>query len=297
MEKSRREAFGGVRAQLEAMHSSQQALQAETRNLSTALRRPEVRGRWGEMTLRRIAELAGMVEHCDFNEQVSSQGIDGNQRPDMLVRLPGGGVLVVDVKTPLDAYLDATEASEPAQRKNALQRHARNLQQRVRELAAKSYWSAFENSPEMVILFVPGDQFLAAALDENPALLESAMGQKVVLATPSSFMALLTTVAHGWRQLALTSNAEEIRKLGEELYNRLATFSGHLGRLGRQLEGSVNAYNQAIGSLERMVLPGARKLTELGIRSSQHLPEPAAVDNQPRIPVSNETDEEQGNPS
>lgn len=288
MEQLRAESFGGIRAQLESMQSAQLSLQQETRNLATALRRPEVRGRWGEVTLRRIAELAGMVEHCDFTEQASTA--DGSQRPDLLVHLPRGGLLVVDVKTPLDAYLESVEAADPDARKVALQRHTRNLQQRVRELAAKAYWASLPESPEMVILFVPGEQFLAAALDQNPALLEHAMAQKVVLTTPSSLMALLTTVAHGWRQLALAQNAEQIRTLGEELYNRLATFCAHMGRLGRQLEGSVNAYNQSVGSLERMVLPGARKLAELGVRGNQPVETPAPIDGAPRRPTMPEPD-------
>lgn len=297
MEQLRAEAFGGIRAQLGAMQSAQQSLQQETRNLATALRRPEVRGRWGEVTLRRIAELAGMVEHCDFSEQASTA--DGSQRPDLLVHLPRGGVLVIDVKTPLDAYLESIEAVDPDARKSALQRHTRNLQQRVRELAAKAYWAGLPESPEMVILFVPGEQFLAAALDQNPALLEHAMAQKVVLTTPSSLMALLTTVAHGWRQLALAENAEQIRTLGEELYNRLATFCAHLGRLGRQLEGSVNAYNQSVGSLERMVLPGARKLAELGVRGNQPVETPAPLEATPRSPVApgTDTDDQEGSSS
>jgi DNA recombination protein RmuC len=283
MEQMRAESFGGIRAQMESMQAAQRSLQQETRNLATALRRPEVRGRWGEVTLRRIAELAGMVEHCDFSEQASTA--DGSQRPDLLVHLPRGGLLVIDVKTPLDAYLESIEAVDPEARKLALQRHTRNLQQRVRELAAKAYWASLPQSPEMVILFVPGEQFLAAALDQNPALLEHAMAQKVVLTTPSSLMALLTTVAHGWRQLALAENAEQIRTLGEELYSRLATFCAHLGRLGRQLEGSVNAYNQSVGSLERMVLPGARKLAELGVRGNQPVETPAPIESTPRSPA------------
>ncbi|MCC5795251.1 MAG: DNA recombination protein RmuC [Chromatiales bacterium] len=287
LEKARHAAFGSIRAQLEGVQSSQQALQAETRNLVTALRRPEVRGRWGEMTLRRIAEMAGMVEHCDFNEQVSTA--DGSQRPDMLVRLPGGGVLVIDVKTPLDAYLAALEAPDEEARQQALQRHARNLQQRVRELAAKAYWAAFDSSPEMVILFVPGDQFLSAALDQQPGLIEAAMNQRVVLATPGSLMALLTTVAHGWRQLVLAENAQRIRELGEDLYNRMATFSNHLGKLGRQLDSSVGSYNQAVGSFERMVLPGARKLVELGIRSNQAVASPTPVETRPRTTAAAES--------
>ncbi len=210
-------------------------------------------------------------------------GEDGAIRPDMIVRLPDRGELIVDVKTPLDAYIEAMEAQTDEARNAALTRHARNVAERVRELSSKSYWSQFEQSPEFVILFIPGDQFLSAALAENPALLDDALRQKVVLATPTSLVALLKAVAYGWQQLALTENAEEIRGLAEELYDRLATFSGHLGKLGRQLDSSVNAFNQAVGSMERMVLPGARKFVELGIREKKALETPSQIERAPRM--------------
>jgi DNA recombination protein RmuC len=267
IENVRHESFGGIKAQLEAMTASQALLRTETRNLVKALRRPEVRGQWGEITLRRIAELAGMVEHCDFVEQAHTATQDGSIRPDMVVRLPDRGEIVIDVKTPLDAYLEAVEAPDDQARKLALQRHARNVADRVRELATKAYWSQFDRSPEFVILFIPGDQFLSAALAEQPGLLEEALGQKVVLATPTSLVALLKAIAYGWRQLALADNAEEIRRLAEDLYTRVGAFSSHLARLGKQLEGSVKAYNSAVGSLERKVLPGARKFVELGVHA------------------------------
>ena len=192
----------------------------------------------------------------------------------MIVRLPDRGELIVDVKTPLDAYIEAMEAATDQDRKAALQRHARNVADRIRELSAKAYWSQFPTSPEFVILFIPGDQFLSAALNENPGLLEEALRNKVVLATPSSLVALLKAIAYGWRQLSLAENAEEIRRLGQDLYERLTPFTGHLARLGRQLEASVKAFNEAVGSLERKVLPGARRLTELGIRGRQELESP-----------------------
>lgn len=282
IEKERSEAFGSIRAQLAAMTADQQQLQSETRNLVNALRRPEVRGQWGELTLRRVAELAGMVEHCDFIEQATMNTAGGVQRPDMVVRLPDRGALVVDVKTPLDAYLEAMDASTEQERRLALQRHARNLAGRVRELAAKAYWAQFPESPEFVILFIPGDQFLAAALGENPALLEDALRNKVILTTPSSLVALLKAIAYGWRQLSLERNAEEIRKLGQDLYERLTPFLSHMARLGRQLEGGVKAFNEAVGSLERKVLPGARRLTELGISGRHRLDSPEQVEAAPR---------------
>ena len=284
IEKARHESFGNIRAQLEAMTASQDTLRSETQRLVKALRRPEVRGQWGEMTLRRLIELAGMVEHCDFNEQAHTNTADGAIRPDLIIHLPERGTLVVDVKTPLDAYLEAVEADDDVTRKTALQRHARKVAERVRELSAKAYWAQFERSPEFVILFIPGDQFLSAALNEAPNLLEDAMRQRVILATPTSLVALLKAVAYGWRQLSLTDNAEEIRQLAVDLYGRLTTFTGHVVRLGKQLEGGVTAYNQAVGSLERMVLPGARKFTELGIHPKTEIAALSVVETTVRAP-------------
>ncbi|MDJ0929329.1 MAG: DNA recombination protein RmuC [Gammaproteobacteria bacterium] len=278
IEKTRHEAFGNIRAQLEAMTAGQQTLRDETQRLVQALRRPEVRGQWGEITLRRIVEMAGMVEHCDFTEQVHTTTDAGAMRPDLVIHLPDRGEIVVDVKTPLDAYLQAVEAREEQSRGQALQKHARNVANRVRELSAKAYWSQFERSPEFVILFIPGEQFLSAALTENPTLLDEAIRQKVILATPTSLIALLKAVAYGWQQLSLTDNAEEIRRLAVELYGRLGTFTNHMVQLGKRLTGGVQSYNQAIGSLEKMVLPGARKFTELGIQARDEIPPTAEVE-------------------
>jgi DNA recombination protein RmuC len=269
IEKTRHESFGNIKAQLEIMANNQVALQTHTRNLVTALRKPEVRGQWGELTLRRIAELAGMVEHCDFTEQPNKETDEGRIRPDMIVHLPDRGEIIVDVKTPLDAYLHAVEAPDDATRKSSLQRHSRNVSERIKELASKAYWSQFESSPEFVILFIPGDQFLSAALGENPNLLEEALRQKVILATPMSLVALLKAIAYGWRQLSLAENADEIRGLAQDLHTRLSRFAAHMGKLGKQLEGSVKAFNSAVGSLERSVLPGARKFTELGVQAKR----------------------------
>lgn len=271
IEKERAEAFGTLRASLEAVALGQQSLQRETRTLVNALRRPEVRGQWGEMTLRRLAELAGMVDRCDFSEQVHVRSEDGTLRPDMIVHMPDGRDLVVDVKTPLDAYLEAVEATTDELRAIALRRHAQAVADRLRQLSAKNYWSQFEKSPDFVVLFIPGDQFLSAALAEMPTLLEDGIRQNVIIATPTSFVALLKAVAYGWRQTALAHNAETIRSLAEDLYKRLSVFSGHLVRLGRSLGGSVDAFNSAIGSLERQVLPGARKFTELGVRPEREI--------------------------
>ena len=284
IEKERAETFGALRASLEGVALGQQALQRETRNLVTALRRPEVRGQWGELTLRRLAELAGMVEHCDFAEQVHVAGEDGALRPDMIVNMPDGRQLVVDVKTPLDAYLSAVEAPDDAGRDAALKRHAQAVTERVRALASKAYWSQFEHSPDFVVLFIPGDQFLAAAVAEVPSLLEDAIRQHVIIATPTSFVALLKAVAYGWRQDALAENAARIQELAEDLYKRLARFGEHMGRVGRSLGQSVDAYNSAVGSLERQVLPGARKFTELGLRPGREIEEIAPVERLVREP-------------
>lgn len=276
MEQERQKAYGSLTRYLEGMAQTQQQLQSETRNLVKALRRPEVRGQWGEMTLKRLAELAGMVEYCDFYPQESAAGEGGTLRPDMIVRLPNGREIVVDVKTPLDAYLSAVEAPDDAAREGFLAHHARKVRDRVRELAAKSYWSQFEKSPDFVVLFMPGEQFLSAALDQDPALLEEALRQRVVVATPTTLVALLRAVAYGWRQEALAENAEQIRRVGEELYQRLGTFSEHLAKLGRSLGSGVEHYNRAVGSFERSVMPGARRFTEMGVEARRALdpPEP-----------------------
>lgn len=285
IEKERAETFGSLKTSLESVALGQAALQKETRTLVNALRRPEVRGQWGEMTLRRLAELAGMVEHCDFKEQVHVRVEDGNLRPDMIVHMPDGRDLIVDVKTPLDAYLEAVDAATDEQRAIAMRRHANAVAERVKQLGAKSYWSQFERSPDFVILFIPGDQFLSAALAEQPTLLEDALRQDVIIATPTSFIALLKAVAYGWRQMALAQNAETIRTLAEDLYKRLAVFTTHLGKLGRNLSNSVDNFNAAIGSLERQVLPGARKFTELGVRPDREMETLEPIDKLAREPA------------
>lgn len=287
IEKDRAETFGSLKTSLESVALGQQALQKETRTLVNALRRPEVRGQWGEMTLRRLAELAGMVEHCDFKEQAHVRVEDGSLRPDMIIHMPDGRDLIVDVKTPLDAYLEAVDAATDEQRAIAMRRHANAVGERVKQLGAKSYWAQFERSPDFVILFIPGDQFLSAALAEQPNLLEDAIRQDVIIATPTSFVALLKAVAYGWRQMSLAQNAETIRTLAEDLYKRLAVFTNHLGKLGRNLGNSVDHFNAAIGSLERQVLPGARKFTELGVRPEREIETLEPIDKLAREPVDN----------
>ncbi|MDX1517979.1 MAG: DNA recombination protein RmuC [Woeseiaceae bacterium] len=294
LEKARSEAYGSIRSQLESMQTNQKLLQQETQNLVKALRRPEVRGRWGEITLRRLVELAGMVEHCDFVEQVHTSGESQVIRPDMIVRMPDRRELVVDVKTPLDAYLEAVEAVDDAHRKLGLERHAKNVRAHIRMLASKAYWDQFDESPEFVILFIPGDQFLSAALNEQPDLIEYALSQQIILATPTSFVALLKAVAYGWRQLALADNAKEIRILAEDLYGRLATFVTHMNRVGRQLASSVENYNKAVGSLERSVLPGARKFVELGVHEKREIEKLDTLDPVPRTMIEPGGDDDEG---
>src|SRR5579883_264724 len=284
LERDRRDAFASLRTQIETLAHGQTQLQRETRNLVTALRRPEVRGRWGELTLRRLVELAGMSEHCDFTEQLHLFGQEGALRPDLVVHMPDSRDLVIDVKTPLDAYLEALEAPTEETRQQALKKHAQQVETRVRQLASKAYWAQFEHSPEFAVLFLPGDQFLSAALAERPELLEGALKQGIIIATPSTLIALLKTVAYGWRQTAVTENAALIRELGQELYRRLGAFTGHLERLGARLGAAVDAYNSAVGSLERQVLPQARRFPDLGVTADAALPELGAIE-QPVRPV------------
>jgi len=272
LENDRRAAFASLRTQIETLAGGQAQLQRETRNLVTALRRPEVRGRWGELTLRRLVEIAGLAEHCDFTEQLQVVGEAGALRPDLVVHMPDARDLVIDAKTPLEAYLSALDAATEEERAQALKRHAQQVETRVRELASKNYWMQFERSPEFAVLFLPGDQFLSAALAERPELLESALGQSVIIATPSTLIALLKAVAYGWRQSAVAHNAALIRDLGQELYRRLGTFNSHLGRMGQRLGAAVEAYNAAVGSLERQVTPQARRFVDLGVTADPPLP-------------------------
>lgn len=282
IEKDRKESFGSLSQHLKIINETQSDLRQETQNLVSALRRPEIRGQWGELTLKRIAELAGMVDHCDFFEQQSSDDNESRLRPDMVVRMPDNRELIIDAKTPLDAYLNAAQTDNESERENALVRHARNVRERMRELSSKAYWSQFKNSPDFVVLFIPGEQFLSAALEQDPKLLEDALKNKVILATPTSIVALLRAVAFGWRQIAVAENAEKIRELGEDLYHRLATFAEHLQKLGKNLDSSVEQYNKAMGSLDRQVLSGARKFTELGIEKKKTIPELKIVENTPK---------------
>ncbi len=275
-----------LQQQVSDMRHSTDLLRRETSTLATALRRPQVRGRWGELHLRRAVELAGLVARCDFDEQVtvrSTAGVqDAAQRPDLVVNLAGGKQVVVDAKVPLDAFLDVTE-SEGDEQAAHLARHARQFRHHVDALAAKAYWRSLPSTPEFVVLFVPGESFLSAALDGDPSLIEYAAERKVILATPTTLIALLRTVAHAWTQEALAEKAAEIHRLGCELHERLATMGGHLDRVGRSLGAAVASYNQAIGSLESRVLVSARKLNDLEVTDAE-LVSPRPVDTTPRSP-------------
>ncbi len=280
LELDRQGAYSSLSEQVKALTQSQERLQLETRNLVTALRSPATRGRWGELQLRRVVEMAGMLEHCDFDEQVTATGADGRTRPDMVVHLPGAKHVVVDAKVPLQAFLDANEATDDDLRRTHLVSHARHLRAHVDALAKKAYWQQVADSPGFVVAFVPGDPLLAAALEHDPALLEHAVASHVLLATPTTLIALLRTVAYGWQQEALAENAREVQLMGRELYKRLATFGEHMARTGRSLSGAVDAYNKAVGSLERNVFPQARRFHDLGVvgDADKEVPELESVD-------------------
>ena len=254
-----------LKQHVDDVRHSTDTLRRETATLSTALRRPQVRGRWGELHLRRVVELAGLVDRCDFSEQLSTTDEEGTRRPDLVVHLAGDKHVIVDAKVPLDAFLDATGAVSDEQRAHHLTRHARQLRAHVDALSGKAYWRAVTSTPEFVVLFVPGEPFLSAALEADPTLLEYSADRKVVLATPSTLIALLRTVAYAWTQETLSEKTREIHDLGRDLYERLTTMSGHLDRLGRSLNGAVSSYNRAIGSLENRVLVSARRFNDLAV--------------------------------
>jgi DNA recombination protein RmuC len=281
LERDRVGAYESLREQVRAMHDVSGELRTETRQLVSALRAPQIRGRWGEHQLRRIVEAAGMLEHCDFDEQVTATTDSGVVRPDLVVRLHGGRQVVVDAKAPFEGYLSAMEARDEAGRTAHLTQHAKHLRGHVDALSAKAYWDAFEPAPEFVVLFMPADTFLDAALQHDPALLEHAFSRNVVLATPATLVALLRTIAYAWRQESLAHNALAVHRTGRELYARLTTMGDHFAKLGSALGTAVSSYNKAVGSLEARVLVSARRLAELGI-SADLLPAPPQVELTPR---------------
>jgi DNA recombination protein RmuC len=283
LEHDRVDAYAELREQVRAMNAVAGGLQTETKQLVAALRAPQVRGRWGEHQLRRVVEAAGMLEHCDFAEQVTTATDDGIVRPDLVVRLHGDRTVVVDAKAPFEGYLSAMEARDERTRDMHLDSHARHLRGHVDALSAKAYWTAFDDTPDFVVLFMPADTFLDAALQRDPMLLEHAFAKNVVLATPATLMALLRTIAHGWRHSELTRNATIVHGVARELYGRLSTLGDHVTKLGSSLEGAVTAYNRAVGSLESRVLVSARKLADLGVSRSV-LDTPAQIEVAPRQP-------------
>lgn len=282
LEKAREGAYGSLRQQVASLLETQAALRTETGNLVKALRAPAVRGRWGEMQLQRVVEMAGMLEHCDFTQQETVEGDEGRLRPDLVVKLPGGKQLVVDAKAPLAAYLDALEAQDEGTRRAHLANHARQLRNHVAQLARKAYWEQFDHSPEFVVLFVPNEAVFAAAMEEDPTLMEGAFSEKVLLASPTTLIALLRAAAFGWRQEHLAEDAQEIARLGRDLHKRLGTLGDHFARVGKGLASAVGAYNDTVGSFERMVVPGARKLREKAAPLDAEIAPLADVDRTPR---------------
>jgi DNA recombination protein RmuC len=284
IEKSRQEAYAGLSEQLKGVSETQQLLKTETNNLVTALRRPEVRGRWGELTLKRVVELAGMSPHCDFCEQVSVDTEEGRQRPDMIVNLPDDRQIVVDSKAPLDAYIDVTQANSEETRKTSMSRHAKQVRDHMEKLASKSYWNQFIKAPEFVVMFVAGESFFGAAVEVDSTLMEDALQKRVVIATPATLIALLRAIAYGWRQEQITENAQEISELGKQLFERMTIFVDHVVNIGKGIEKATESYNKAVGSLESRVLISARRFNELGVAPGKEIPVIDTIQVMPRSP-------------
>jgi DNA recombination protein RmuC len=279
LEQRRERAYGQLSSQLESLNSVQVRMNAETAKLSTALGSTRTAGTWGEVQLRRVVELAGMTEHCDFFEQQVFQGEEGPSRPDLVVSLPGNIRIVVDAKAPTDSYREAAAEADPDRRAEKLREHAAKVRGHVEKLSRKDYWSKLGDlSPEFVVLFLPGDSFLSAAIESDPAIMDRAISQKVLLATPMTLVALLKAAAYGWRQEAVSRSAEEVSRLGRELHDRLAVFADHLADTGKGLSSALKAFNAAVGSFEQSLLPGARRFTELGAKGAKELEAPGRIE-------------------
>jgi DNA recombination protein RmuC len=282
IEQKRREDYGGIEEQIKMLASTHQQLQKETSTLVTALRKPQVSGSWGQLSLRRAAELAGMTAYCDFFEEVSVSAEEGRLRPDMVVRLPNGREIVVDAKAPVDAYLNAMSASSDEEREKAMSHYVNKVRAHINALGSKSYWEQFPKSPEIVVMYLPGESFFSAALEHDHRLIEDSSAKRVVLATPTTFIALLKAVAYGWLQETVTRNAQKISELGKELYDRVAVMTRHFSEIGNAITKAITAYNRAVGSMESRVLPSVRKFRELGVISSDEIPTVNPVDHTPR---------------
>jgi DNA recombination protein RmuC len=282
IEESRHKAYGSLEEQLRSLASTHEQLQKETSNLVSALKKPQVRGRWGEITLRRVAELSGMSAHCDFTEQISVETESGRLRPDMVVHLPMEREIVVDAKVSLDAYLDATSALTDDERKAKMEKHAQQVRTHMNRLSSKEYWIQFKQSPEFVVLFIPGESFLSSALDVDSALIEDGIQKRVIIATPTTFVALLRAIAYGWRQEQITKNAQEISTLGKELYERIYTLVKHFVDIGSAIGKAMDSYNKVVGSMELRVLPSVRKFKELGVTSADEIPILEQINRTPR---------------